>query len=110
MAVINCSFDADVYGVRKNCTLCGTKLTRFPILHWQVIAKGTDISICGPCCQKIKVGFMQDLIQIVATMEMQQVRGSNTAFTRTSQRELQDRAEITKRQERKIMQIVPTED
>jgi hypothetical protein len=111
MSVLNYSFDMG-HGVRENCTLCGTKLARFPILHWNGTAKGTNISICGTCCQKIKVGFMEDLIQIAATIEMQQVRGSDTAFERTSQRELQDQAEATKQREHKIMQIVgiPTED
>jgi hypothetical protein len=106
MSVINCNFDRDGRGVCENCTICGTKLTSFPIFHWdRKTSSGSNISICGKCCQEIKVGFMEDLIQITATMEMRQARRqSQTAFKRTTARALQEQAEEIERKGRKIMQ------
>jgi len=97
--------------VCENCTICGVEFTnkfghwyRFPILQWDE-GKHPGISICGPCCQKIKVGFMEDLIQITATMEMRQARRqSQTAFKRTTAQALQEQAEEIERKGRKIMQ------
>jgi hypothetical protein len=72
--------DANFRGVTNrelhHCDVCGTALNArghwiFPILVWDGARK---ILICGRCCQWIKHGFMEDLIQIVATMELRDVR------------------------------------
>jgi hypothetical protein len=76
MAAVNNKYDMNFLEPR-NCTICGVDLShngnhwQFPFLDW---SGTTKIRICGKCCQKIKVGFMEDLIHVTATMEMQQVR------------------------------------
>jgi hypothetical protein len=110
MSVIYHEHDMDGRIVCENCTICGIEFKnkyghwyKFPILQWDE-GKYPGISICGKCCQKIKIGFMEDLIQITATMEMQQVRGSDTAFKRTTQQALQDQAKELIKHERELME------
>ena len=69
MSVINSARDDLLRRGRDPCRLCGDPL-RYPYLEWQAGREDRDIVICGRCCQKIKKGFMADLIQIAATMEL----------------------------------------
>jgi hypothetical protein len=109
MSVLYHEYDMDGRNVCENCTICGVEFKdryghwyRFPILVWD---EGKGISICGECCQKIKVGFMEDLIEITAVMEMQQVRRySNVAFKRTTRQALENQAKERERRGHEIMQ------
>src|SRR5262249_16142123 len=68
MAVINSTCDLRVG--HGPCMLCGEGLL-YPYLEWRAEKEnGKGIVICGRCCQKIKKGFMADLIQIAAGMEL----------------------------------------
>jgi hypothetical protein len=70
MAVILHEAD-NTYTHRETCSACGYKL-RFPFLLWQ--DGRIDVCICGPCCQKIRAAdFTADLIQIDATMKLQEL-------------------------------------
>jgi hypothetical protein len=60
--------------------------------HHFGMARKIIVRICGKCCQQIKVDFMEDLIQITATMEMRTARPHHdTDFERTTRRRLEDR-------------------
>jgi hypothetical protein len=110
MSIIHHQHDLDGRNVREKCMVCGTELKSkyhgwhgFPFLVWD---EKESITICGKCCQKIKVGFMEDLIQITATMEMRQVRRySDAAFQRTTQRALREQTEERIKREREFMRI-----
>ena len=69
MAVINSANDDLLHRGHGPCMICGDPL-RYPFLEWHAEKENRDIVICGRCCQKIKKGFMADLIQIAATMEL----------------------------------------
>jgi uncharacterized CHY-type Zn-finger protein len=51
------------------CMICGDSL-RYPYLEWHTDKENRHIVICGRCCQKIKKGFVADLIQVAASMEL----------------------------------------
>jgi hypothetical protein len=75
------------------CSLCDSPL-RYPFLHWD------SIEICGQCCRQIKNGFIADLIQIVATMDIVSLGGrdysgyySNVRLVRKSRRDLEANGE-----------------
>jgi hypothetical protein len=64
MSVINTEHDYNCCSSNPGvCILCRTSLG-YPFLHWD------SIKICGSCCKHIKNGFIADLIQVVATMEI----------------------------------------
>jgi len=50
------------------CMICGDSL-RYPYLEWHTDKQNRHIVICGRCCQKVKKGFVADLIQVAASME-----------------------------------------
>jgi hypothetical protein len=71
MTVINTTYDY-LYGEPGQCTLCNERL-RYPFLQWDSIP--AHLCICGECCRKIKSGFIADLIQVVAIMEIRSLGG-----------------------------------
>ena len=94
-----------------HCSVCGHPflgLHRFPILEWH---GNTNIRICGKCCQKIKVGLIEDLIQVVAIMDMRDARyGSHHGqteytplLTRTNEHTINEKHSFEEKEGRKIM-------
>jgi hypothetical protein len=88
MTVINTQYDY-YQGEPGNCVLCSSPL-RYPFLHWDVI------KICGPCCRHIKAGFIADLIQVAASVDIQSLGGrdhsgyyANARLVRRSAQELE---------------------
>jgi len=69
MTIINSARGDLLHHGREPCMICGDPL-RYPYLEWHAERENKDIVICGKCCQKIKKGFMADLIQIAATMDL----------------------------------------
>jgi hypothetical protein len=89
MSVIKNEHDKAGRNVLDTCLVCGKKVHyTYPLLVWDGAG---SITICGKCCQEIKVGFMEDLVEIAATMEMRQVRRhSNFILVRTTRQKLAD--------------------
>ncbi len=66
-------------GEIPNCCQCDDKLT-YPFLHWH----GTPIVLCADCCQRIKRGFVADLIHVCAIKELQDSGYGDHTFVRES--------------------------
>jgi hypothetical protein len=77
----------------------------YPFLCWQRFTKtGDDINLCGHCCQKIKKGFIADLIQIAACMEISDLYpNTDMRLVRTSEQTLDHEAERREREGAAIM-------
>ena len=68
MAIVNTKYDLHRDG--NKCAVCSGHL-HFPCFWWRAEVDGAvDIFICGRCCRKIKRGFIADLIQISASMDI----------------------------------------
>jgi hypothetical protein len=55
-----------------HCSICDGNL-RFPFLWWREGGAEQDLRICGQCCLEIKDGFITDLIQVAANVEIQRL-------------------------------------
>ena len=51
---------------KGRCSECGEPL-HYPFLHWN------SILLCASCCQKIKRGFIADLIHVTAIKELMDI-------------------------------------
>lgn len=69
MSVVNSKYD-DMYSFfnneNKKCCNCDEVICRYPFMCWW-----GEVAFCGECCHKIKGGFTADLIQVAATVEIQ---------------------------------------
>jgi hypothetical protein len=109
MAVINTGHDIRerLSKPADKCTICGGCLG-YPYLHWDGSGAGVDIHICGKCCLRIKDGFIMDLVQISATMELQahDRRRGSTMLVRTTFQELYDEAMQKQEAEKKAAALI----
>jgi hypothetical protein len=53
----------------ERCNLCGTKVW-YPFLVWD---EERIIHICDDCCHKIRNGFIADLVQIAAIVDLRRL-------------------------------------
>jgi hypothetical protein len=102
MAIVNSRYDRR--DCETNCSLCGG-LLRYPFLCWTGYTKaGGHINLCGPCCRKIKNGFIADLIQITATLEIRELYpNAGTRLVRTTEGQLDREGERGKKWEEAAM-------
>jgi hypothetical protein len=102
MAIVNSKYDA--YNCEGSCALCNRPL-RYPFLYWMGFVKNSgDVKLCSCCCQKIKKGFIADLIQITATMEIHELYPNASArLVRTTEKDLDHEGERRKKEEEAVM-------
>jgi hypothetical protein len=102
MAIVNSRYD------RRNCAstclLC-SRMLHYPFLCWQGHTKADgDINLCGRCCQKIRNGFIADLIQIAASMEIRELYpNAGMRLVRTTKERLDHEGERRKKGEEAVM-------
>jgi hypothetical protein len=102
MAIVNSRYDC--YRNDGSCSLCGGGL-RYPFLCWRWFEKkGGDIKICNRCCRKIKQGFIADLIQITAAMDISELYpNAGTRLVRTTEERLDHEGKRREEKEEAVM-------
>jgi hypothetical protein len=95
MSVIDTKYDLPTNETK--CVACGGPL-HFPFLCWRDEGGGTDICICGRCCQRIKRGFIADLIHVTAAMDIRDLGYNDARLVSTTHSQLEAEGEKLKRE------------